>query len=441
MHSAAPDLRAAAARVCRRTLALLPLAAFELLALAACAAPNSSPADDGARAALNRMVDEEVVAAGIKNPQVIAAMRTTPRQEFVPPDQRENAFFDMAVPIGHGQTISPPFIVAYMTEQLDPQPGDRVLEVGTGSGYQAAVLSHLVRDVYSVEINEPLSRTAAAALARAGIKNVHTRVGDGYAGWPQAAPFDKIIVTCSPEKVPQPLVDQLRDGGRMIVPVGERFQQTLFLFKKVNGNLSRFALQPTMFVPMTGTAEQLRSVLPDGTHPTLLGGSMEKISAETGSPQGWYYLRQAKVEADPTAPDGERVITFTNDVPGRSARALQALAVDGRAVASLDVSLWVRARDVQAGATREQTARLVIAYFDESRAVGQLGVLGGWTGSFDWRQESESLAVPAEARMAIVWIGLLGASGEASFDAVSLSASPRNPSVLPARRALKPESR
>ena len=257
-------------------------------------------------------------------------MRATPRQEFVPPDQRQNAFFDMALPIGHGQTISPPFVVAFMTEQLDPQPGDKVLEVGTGSGYQAAVLSPLVRDVYTVEINETLGQSAAAALARGGLKNVHTRVGDGYAGWPEASPFDKIIVTCSPEKVPQPLIDQLREGGRMIVPVGERFQQTLYLFTKVNGKLDRHALQPTMFVPMIGTAEQRRLVMPDGRHPKLLGGSMEKLSPETNSPDGWYYLRHAKVETDSTAPDGERIITFTNDVPGRSARALQALAVDGR---------------------------------------------------------------------------------------------------------------
>ena len=171
------------------------------------------------------MVDKEIVAAGVTNERVIQAMRDTPRHEFVPANQRQYAYLDMALPIGNAQTISPPFIVASMTQEIDPQPTDRVLEIGTGSGYQAAVLSPLVKDVYTIEIVEPLGRRATRTLKRLGYKNVHTRVGDGYKGWPEAAPFDKIIVTCSPEKVPQPLVDQLREGGLMIVPVGERYQQ------------------------------------------------------------------------------------------------------------------------------------------------------------------------------------------------------------------------
>ena len=138
----------------------------------------------------------------------------------------------MALPIGEQQTISPPFIVAYMTQEIDPQPTDRVLEIGTGSGYQAAMLSPLVKEVYTIEIVEPLGKRAARTLKRLGYKNVFAKVGDGYLGWPEAAPFDKIIVTCSPEKVPQPLVDQLKDGGLMIVPVGERYQQNLYLFRK-----------------------------------------------------------------------------------------------------------------------------------------------------------------------------------------------------------------
>ena len=146
--------------------------------------PATASRADEMSVALKRMVDDEIVVAGIKNPRVIAAMCATPRPEFVPPDQRSKALFDMALPIGHGQSISPPFVVAYMTEQLDPQPADRVLEVGTGSGYQAAVLSPLVADVYTIEIQEPLGQTAAATLARLGYKNVHTRIGDGYQGWP-----------------------------------------------------------------------------------------------------------------------------------------------------------------------------------------------------------------------------------------------------------------
>ncbi len=172
----------------------------------------------------------------------------------------------MALPIGNGQSISPPLVVANMTEQLDPQPADRVLEIGTGSGYQAAVLSPLVRDVYTIEIQEALGKRADALLQRLGYKNVHRRIGDGYQGWPEAAPFDKIIVTCSPEQVPPALVEQLREGGRLIVPVGERFQQNLYLFRKTDGKLVGQALEPTMFVPMTGNAERQRLVKPDGAN-------------------------------------------------------------------------------------------------------------------------------------------------------------------------------
>ena len=189
--------------------------------------------------ARNRMVDDEIVNAGIEEPArdrrdaCHAAPRVRGRSR-----SGTYAYFDMALPIGEGQTISPPFIVAYMTEQLDPQPTDKVLEIGTGSGYQAAILSPLVKEVYSIEIKEPWARTPRHLEASGLIgKNVFTKIGDGYQGWPEHAPFDKIIVTCSPENVPQALVDQLRDGGRMIVPLGERFQQTLYLFRKEEGKL------------------------------------------------------------------------------------------------------------------------------------------------------------------------------------------------------------
>ena len=383
---------------------------------------------------LARMVADEVAGAGVKCPRVLEAMRKTPRQEFVPAAERENAFFDMALPIGNGQTISPPFVVAYMTEKIDPQPTDRILEVGTGSGYQAAVLSPLAKDVYTIEIQEPLGKRAQATLARLGYKNVHCRIGDGYQGWPEAAPFDKIIVTCSPEKVPQPLIDQLREGGRLVVPVGERYQQTLYLFKKVDGKLVGEALEPTMFVPMTGTAEQRRLVQPDGARPELRGGSFEQLSPGTQSPEGWYYLRHARVDQEDTAPDGRAVITFKNDVPGRSARALQAFAVDGRAISSLEFSFQVRGQEVHAGATSEQLPRLLIMFYGEDRTpLGPPTGFGGWSGTFPWREVSDSVPVPPAARMAILWIGLLGATGEASFDAITMVPHDR-PGVLQSPR-------
>jgi protein-L-isoaspartate(D-aspartate) O-methyltransferase len=166
------------------------------------------------------MVENELLPqGGLINSTVIDVMKRVPRHRFVPPLHQSIAFRDQAIAIGNAQTISPPYIVAYMTEQLDPQPGDKVLEIGTGSGYQAAVLSLLVDQVYSIEIVEPLGLRAEKTLQTLGMDNVHVKVGDGYKGWPEAAPFDSIIVTCSPESVPQPLIDQLREGGRMIIPI------------------------------------------------------------------------------------------------------------------------------------------------------------------------------------------------------------------------------
>ena len=220
----------------------------------------SPPANPEYAAARQRMVDQQLIAdwRGISNPQVLRAMATVPRHEFVPPAIRQSAYEDRPLPIGHGQTISQPYIVAFMTEQLAPQASDRVLEIGTGSGYQAAILAGLVREVYSIEIVEPLAKRATADLARLGYHNVRVRHGDGYQGWPEAAPFDSIIVTCAPDHVPQPLVDQLREGGRMIIPVGDFGNQNLFLLRKQGGRLERERILPVRFVPMTGAAETRR---------------------------------------------------------------------------------------------------------------------------------------------------------------------------------------
>jgi len=204
--------------------------------------------------ARRRMVEEQLATAerGIKNHSVLEAMATVPRHEFVPENVRKFAYADEPLPIGFGQTISQPFIVAFMIEKLDPKPTDRILEIGTGSGYQAAVLSRLVAEVYTIEILEPLAKRAAADLKRLGYLNVKVLTGDGYKGWPEHAPFDGIIVTCAPDHIPQPLVDQLRDGGQMIIPVGPPGMQELFLLRKRGTKVEQTAVLPVRFVPMTG---------------------------------------------------------------------------------------------------------------------------------------------------------------------------------------------
>jgi protein-L-isoaspartate(D-aspartate) O-methyltransferase len=200
------------------------------------------------------MVAEQLAGPGrsVTNARVLAAMGKVPRHELVPETVRAQAYRDSPLPIGHGQTISQPYIVAYMTEQLDPKPTDRILEVGTGSGYQAAVLAELVAKVYTIEIIEDLAKRAKADLQRLGYTNVNVRAGDGYQGWPEAAPFDAVIVTCAPERVPEPLVEQLKEGGRIVIPVGPLWAQELVVLRKQQGKLEHHAVLPVRFVPMTG---------------------------------------------------------------------------------------------------------------------------------------------------------------------------------------------
>jgi protein-L-isoaspartate(D-aspartate) O-methyltransferase len=228
--------------------------ALAVLIAAGCG-QKAPPVSDFA-AERQRMVQQQLVTRGINDARVLGAMAKVPREEFVPPESRGASYEDGPLPIGYGQTISQPYIVAFMTEQLRPKPSDRVLEIGTGSGYQAAILSELVSDVYSIEIVEPLAKNAEATLQRLGYKNVHVKVGDGYKGWPEEGAFDAIIVTCAPDKVPQPLVDQMKDGGRMIIPVGDRFAQELYLLEKKNGQLKQSATLPVRFVPMTGERQK-----------------------------------------------------------------------------------------------------------------------------------------------------------------------------------------
>jgi protein-L-isoaspartate(D-aspartate) O-methyltransferase len=370
------------------------------------------------------MVAREIEAAGVTNPQVLAAMRATPRHEFMPTAMRQYAYVDAALPIGDRQTISPPFIVAYMTQALDPHATDRVLEIGTGSGYQAAVLSPLAAEVYTIEIIERLGRRAEQTLRRLKYENVHVRVGDGYLGWPERAPFDKIIVTCSPESIPQALVDQLKDGGQMIIPVGERYQQTLYRVTKRGKELLREPLEATLFVPMTGAAETARQVLPDPEHPRVFNGDFEKLVGESTQPAGWHYLRQAEVKTHSDAAGDGRYLEFTNDQPGRSSQVLQGFALDGRKVSRLKVSCRAQGAQLAADPGTDGAAAVIVSFFDERRAAIDFGQLGPWKGDFAWRDESTEIPVPLAAREAIIAIGLHGGTGRLDLDDVELSAAP-----------------
>ncbi len=196
------------------------------------------------------MVRTQISARGIRDNATLEAMKNVPRHLYVPNMQRRNAYQDRPLPIGYGQTISQPYIVAYMTEIIEPQPGHKVLEIGTGSGYQAAVLAEIIDEVYTIEIIRPLGRQAEEKLS-AQYDNVHVKIADGYYGWEEHAPFDAIVVTAAAEYIPPPLVEQLREGGRMIIPVGSPFQmqQLMLITKEEDGEISTRSLMPVRFVP------------------------------------------------------------------------------------------------------------------------------------------------------------------------------------------------
>lgn len=197
-----------------------------------------------------KMVNQQLAGRDIKSKEVLGAMRKVERHLFVPKSIVKSAYADRALPIGEGQTISQPYVVAFMTEALNIKPTDKILEIGTGSGYQAAILAELCKEVYTIEIIRTLGERADSLLKSLQYKNVYVRIGDGYQGWPEAGPFDAIIVTCSPSEVPQPLQDQLKEGGRMIIPIGREHSQELVLLVKTNGELKKKNVLPVLFVPM-----------------------------------------------------------------------------------------------------------------------------------------------------------------------------------------------
>jgi len=215
---------------------------------AGCESAGGDPTDEQAK-----MVRDQIKSRDIRDERVLAAMAKVPRHEFVPNDMKPHAYRDGPLPIGHGQTISQPYIVAFMTEAIDLRPEDRVLEIGTGSGYQAAILAEIAAQVYTVEIIRPLAESSTATLQRLGYQNVKVKAGDGYEGWAEHAPFDAIIVTCAPDNIPPRLVEQLKEGGRMIVPVGpEGGNQELIFLRKFEGKITHEKVMGVRFVPMTG---------------------------------------------------------------------------------------------------------------------------------------------------------------------------------------------
>ena len=370
-----------------------------------------------------KLVSEFIEKEGVHNPRVLEAMRTVPRHEFVPASLRSKAYEDAAFLIGYKQTISPPFVVAYMTQAIDPQPSDRVLEIGTGSGYQAAILSRMVKEVYTIEIVEPLGRAAEKRLQQLGYTNVKTKVGDGYLGWPEHAPFDKIIVTCSPESVPQPLVDQLKEGGRMVIPLGERYHQDMYLLEKKDGKLVRQHLIPTLFVPMTGRSEKRGAVKPDPLHPRLLNGGFE--AATTGRAS----RRLALPAADGAGGErSSRGRIFRSLRKRRSRPNGAGAAGDGdrwTAHWRLRFTLKVRPTRVVDGVESYHKASLQVFFYDEARRPMGESSIPSWKGTSDWQTVDASVPVPLGAREAIIRLGLNGATGRLDVDDVGMSAERR----------------
>lgn len=382
-------------------------------------APLAAQTRNSLAAERQRMVTEFIAAEGVTNPRVLASMNAVPRHAFVPGELKRLAYYDQALPIGHKQTISPPFIVAYMTEMIDPQPTDNVLEIGTGSGYQAAVLSGLVKDVYTIEIVEPLGKRAATTLELLDYKNVHCRIGDGYLGWAEHAPFDKIIVTCSPENIPAPLVEQLKEGGKMIIPLGERYQQVFHLLEKKAGKLETKKLIPTLFVPMTGQSEELRAVQPDPKNPQIVNGGFENSTLVEGQADGWHYQRRGTLMKD-NPPEGNQYIAFENHEPGRSAHALQASAVDGSVVGELNFACRVKTDDIHRGQMDSELPGFSVHFFDARRVPITTVSVGPWLAFSEWTRVSKTIPVPAAAREMIFQVGLNGATGKVSVDEMSV---------------------
>ncbi|MDR2345410.1 MAG: protein-L-isoaspartate(D-aspartate) O-methyltransferase [Planctomycetaceae bacterium] len=386
------------------------------------------------------MVEYELLPQkGLTNEYVLDVMKRIPRHRFVLPAYRRDAYRDRAIAIGESQTISPPYIVCYMTSQLLPKPTDKILEIGTGSGYQAAVLSLLADEVYTIEIVEKLGKKAENLLRELGFDNVKVKIGDGYKGWAEAAPFDSIIVTCSPESIPQPLIEQLREGGRIIIPLGERYQQAFYLGRKVEGKLVKEILAPALFVPMTGEAEEKRQIQPDPKNPVIVGGDFEE-SRKDGTPIGWHYSRNVTILSNQIGdgtvlvakiPSGKFFARFksgvskvtnpkTQQLPEFS-QILQGFPIDGKAIKTITVSYFARGIDIVPLNGKAQTATGLVMLFDEARdQIAEIPICHV-RGNFGWQKFTETINIPSKAKEAILLIGLPAAIGTLDVDNIKMS--------------------
>lgn len=369
------------------------------------------------------MVQKVIKAEGISDQRVLSAMMSVPRHKFVSGTLWGQAYSDNALPIGAQQTISAPYIVAYMTEILSVEPEHRVLEIGTGSGYQAAVLASIAKDVYSIEIVESLAKSASQRLEELGYDNVHVQHGDGYKGWPEVAPFDRIIVTCSPESVPEPLITQLKEGGRMIIPMGERYQQAFYLMKKEDGALVQERLVSTLFVPMTGDAEEARRIQPDSNRPQVVNGGFEIDANDDGRLDGWHYQRQSAMCTDEPM-GGSFCHRFQNSVAGEASQILQGTGINGKKLGAVDFSIWAR-QDGVVTPVGQSPAGLVVHFYDSVRRELGHQVVFRWRGTGNWQQFRRRILVPPSAREMIVRIGLNGSTGTLDVDSFQFAAVSR----------------
>lgn len=447
------------------SLLFLGLFVLVLLGVSVSIAKESEPVERPIVPEAQRMVLEILVPTKqLGSEDVLKAMMKVPRALFVPRDLRSVAYQDFALSIGNGQTISPPFVVAYMTETLDPKPTDKVLEIGTGSGYQAAILSLLVSEVYTIEIVRPLGKKAQSLLKKLKYENVFCRIGDGYKGWEEAAPFDKIIVTCSPEAIPQPLIDQLKEGGKMLIPVGDRYHQYFYLCTKKGSELEKEVLIPAFFVPMTGEAEDKRQEQPDPKNPSIVGGGFETINTGSPGPVGWYYTRNVEVKDTADAPEGQRILVFDNmqivrayeeknrleqrelsyrqdtSQPVRrvntqednrrhnqylqelTTHLLQPFPVDGQSVRRLNFSCMFHAVNLQPLGRRQTIPLVTISYFDADwNYLDEQIVVAVGKGSFQWRKfERFDLPVPRKAKFGSLRMGIIDGTGTLEADDVNL---------------------